>query len=203
MSPADSCDVGATRFYNRDGTESSPRRHGGRSASDPSGLGRLAVGVPLVRHRPGVELGSGPGGRRGGGSLQAHRDPGAAGDGSAEGDNIFPATLTAAVGAAMRLRGTVRPLQPQYTFAIVGICGRTNPNRSSFALSWMVSAKQRLRKLPSGGSRTCGGWTQWCPRRSAGRRTRRQHKSTLDSVVKHRQYEELFCIHPRLDGSPG
>ena len=85
MSPADSCGVGMTRFYDCDGIESSARRYGVRSASDPTGPGRLAVGIPLLLHRAGLEPCSGPGGRRSAGSRQAHRHPGAACHGAGRG----------------------------------------------------------------------------------------------------------------------
>jgi hypothetical protein len=54
MSPADSCGVGMTRFYDRDGIESSARRYGVRSASDPTGPGRLDVDIPLPPRRFGT-----------------------------------------------------------------------------------------------------------------------------------------------------
>jgi hypothetical protein len=62
------------------------RRHDPRvtRASDPTGPGRLAVGIPLLLHRAGVEPCSGPGGWRGVGSRQAYRHSGAARHGVGE-----------------------------------------------------------------------------------------------------------------------
>src|SRR3954447_16043294 len=79
---SDSCGTGTARFYDCDGTASSPRRLGGRSISGPTGTGRLAVGVPPLLHRPGLEPYPGSAGRSGAGAWQTHGDAGIAGDGA-------------------------------------------------------------------------------------------------------------------------
>ena len=53
MSPAGSCGVGVSRFYERDNTAWSPHRHDVRSASGPVGVGCVAVGVSTLFHRTG------------------------------------------------------------------------------------------------------------------------------------------------------